>query len=230
MIIPNIWENKKCSKPPTRKHLWMHDSIAMFLIRRIGRWFSVGFLGSLGFNQSIKKTIATCSCRLDRLDQISNWLDLRLLFDLHLCSLKIYKIYNPDAPCMEYLPTFTPRMAQMWVKIPYMEYLGKIFGQTRTRICCEENLAGSPKFVAMITMIRGPSVNGAMAQKIPWRPSDQWCTRTHTEKILGTTRLLENPWYHLEDPLLRQTKETYGFIHACSLVHHVDLLKFRGVE
>ena len=32
--------------------------------------------------------------------------------------------HNPDAPCMEYLPTFTPNMAQMQVNIPYMEHLG----------------------------------------------------------------------------------------------------------
>ena len=30
----------------------------------------------------------------------------------------------PDAPCMEYLPTFTPKMAPMYVNIPYMEHLG----------------------------------------------------------------------------------------------------------
>ena len=30
----------------------------------------------------------------------------------------------PDAPCMEYLPTFSPKMAPMYVNIPYMEHLG----------------------------------------------------------------------------------------------------------
>ena len=33
---------------------------------------------------------------------------------------------NEDAPCMEYLPTFTPKMTQMEVYIPYMENLGMI--------------------------------------------------------------------------------------------------------
>ena len=33
-------------------------------------------------------------------------------------------ITYPDAPCMEYLPTFTPKMAQMQVNIPYKEHLG----------------------------------------------------------------------------------------------------------
>ena len=38
----------------------------------------------------------------------------------------------PDAPCMEYLPTFTTfthKMAQMQVDIPYMEHLGYIIIQ-----------------------------------------------------------------------------------------------------
>ena len=31
-----------------------------------------------------------------------------------------YPIY-PDAPCMEYLPTFTINCIQKWVNIPYMD-------------------------------------------------------------------------------------------------------------
>ena len=33
-----------------------------------------------------------------------------------------------SAPCMEYLPTFTPQMTQMLLNIPYMEHLGMVLG------------------------------------------------------------------------------------------------------
>ena len=36
------------------------------------------------------------------------------------------EILCPDAPCMEYLPTFTLKIAQMWVNILYMEHLGMV--------------------------------------------------------------------------------------------------------
>ena len=36
-------------------------------------------------------------------------------------------VHIPSPRCsmvLEYLPTFTPKMAQMWVNIPYMEHMG----------------------------------------------------------------------------------------------------------
>jgi hypothetical protein len=36
----------------------------------------------------------------------------------------IIYIYIPYAPCIEYLPTYTTKMTQMQVKIPYIEHLG----------------------------------------------------------------------------------------------------------
>ena len=42
---------------------------------------------------------------------------------------------HPYAPCMEYLPTFTPQIAQMWVNIPYMEHLGHSYELYWSRDC-----------------------------------------------------------------------------------------------
>ena len=35
----------------------------------------------------------------------------------------------PYAPCMEYLPTFALKITQMWLNIPYMEYMGYVLWQ-----------------------------------------------------------------------------------------------------
>ena len=44
----------------------------------------------------------------------------RRSWNLSSCTLWWFKIAIPNAPCMEYLPTFTPKMAQKWIHIPYI--------------------------------------------------------------------------------------------------------------
>ena len=41
-----------------------------------------------------------------------------IFYKRHLISINIRKKY-PDAPCMEYLPTFTPKMTQMYFQMGY---------------------------------------------------------------------------------------------------------------
>ena len=44
--------------------------------------------------------------------------------DLHISVCVYIYTHTPDAPCMEYLPTFGSFLGQMLVNIPHMEHMG----------------------------------------------------------------------------------------------------------
>jgi hypothetical protein len=56
MIIPNIWKNKKCSKPPTRKYIFNAKKTS-FTEQAAGSWGDIAV--HFGYNESfvIKPTI-----------------------------------------------------------------------------------------------------------------------------------------------------------------------------
>ena len=55
-------------------------------------------------------------------------------------------LHIPDAPCMEYLPTFTLNMAQMQVNIPYMEHLGIYVGKNHSKTKKRRPFLKNPPF------------------------------------------------------------------------------------
>ena len=57
-------------------------------------------------------------------DQSLDFAHYQLVYHGYDQQIKLCPLVDPDAPCMEYLPTFTTKITQMWVNIPYMEHLG----------------------------------------------------------------------------------------------------------
>ena len=64
------------------------------------------------------------SYHLQKMVMTGGWfMDLWQMF-IRKSAVSFGHLPFPDAPCMDYLPAFTPKMAQMQVNIPYMEHLG----------------------------------------------------------------------------------------------------------
>ena len=63
----------------------------------------------------------------------------------------------PDAPCMEYIPTFGSFIGSMLVNIPYMEHLGMLGNR---------NLALETKVWILESEDSGQALVGALPQKM----------------------------------------------------------------
>ena len=73
----------------------------------------------------------TCACHNERyvtIDDKGSMIPGYLLYAVYIREYTT-QLYSPDAPCMEHLPTFTIKINQMWVYIPYMQHMGRDYNK-----------------------------------------------------------------------------------------------------